>query len=74
MIVNPEIYAWLNRQNKVKSTENKQRTQVTKGEASAEGGEPEQAPKVQSYTTDIDERGDNVDYLNDRKSKFNCYA
>ncbi len=75
MLVHPEIYAWLNRQNRTEREESKSRPLVTRGGKASQGG-PEKARKTMEYEEDKEarERGDEVEYLNDRKSSLNLYA
>ncbi|MDR2945779.1 MAG: hypothetical protein LBV79_03430 [Candidatus Adiutrix sp.] len=74
MLIHPEVYAWLNRQNRVERDETKPRPLVSRSEKINKGG-PEKAKQVAIYDTDDDdsERGE-VEYLNDRRSNLNFYA
>ena len=74
MLVHPEVYAWLNRQNRTELEEKKARPLVTRSEKINKGG-PEKTRLSTSYDPDLDEIGrDDVDYLNDRKSNLNLYC
>ena len=73
MLIHPEVYAWLNRQNRADLKEKKAGPLVTRSERINKGG-TEKAPKAQSYDPDLDERDEAVEYLNERKSNFNFYA
>ena len=73
MLVNPEILAWLNRQSKTELEEKRTRPLVTRGEKINKGG-PERARRAVDYAPENDEKGEEVEYLNERKSNLNCYA
>ena len=75
MLVHPEIHAWLNRQNRTEREESKSRPLVTRGGKISQGG-PEKARKAVEYEEgkEAQEHGDEVEYLNERKSSLNFYA
>ncbi len=73
MLVHPEIYAWLNRQSRTEPPEKKGRPLVGRAEKIDKGG-PEKAREAQQYDPDQEDRSDEVEYLNERKSNLNLYA
>ena len=74
MLVHPEVYAWLNRQNRTELEEKKARPLVARSEKINKGG-PEKARQADLYDPDLDATGpDDVDYLNERKSNLNLYC
>lgn len=73
MLVHPEIYAWLNSQNRTEPKREKSRPLVTRGEKINRGG-PEKTREAQQYEPDQDEQLNEVEYLNERKSNYNFYA
>jgi len=73
MLVHPEVYAWLNRQNRSERDEDKKRPLVARGEKINKGG-AEKARETQAYDPEAEERGHEVEYLNERKSNLNFYA
>lgn len=75
MLVHPEIYAWLNRQNRTEREESKARPLVTRGGKINQGG-LEKARKSVEYEDNKEarDRADEVEYLNERKSSLNFYA
>ena len=73
MLVHPEVYAWLNRQSRTELEEKKSRPLVTRGEKINKGG-AEKTRETRKYDPEAEERGDEVEYLNDRQSSLNLYA
>ena len=75
MLVHPEIYAWLNRQNKSRAEleEKKSAPLVTRTNKINRGG-PEKARENQLCDHEPNERSEEVEYLNEKKSSLNCYA
>lgn len=74
MLIHPEIYAWLNRQNRTEREERRPRPLVAGSAGVAKGG-PEKTREVNPYDPDLSELDrDEVEYLNDRKSNLNFYA
>ena len=73
MLVHPEVYAWLNRQSRTELEEKKSRPLVTRGEKINKGG-TEKTREAGKYDPEAEERGDEVEYLNDRQSSLNLYA
>lgn len=74
MLVHPEIYAFLNRQNNTESLKKKDAPLVPRGKKINKGG-PENARQAQLYDPEAEEeRQDEVEYLNERKSNLNFYA
>ena len=75
MLVHPEVYAFLNRQNRTELEEKKNKPLITRGGQINQGG-PEKARRAVEYEGDREpeERADEVEYLNERKSSLNFYA
>lgn len=75
MLVHPEISAWLNRQSKSRTglEEKKAKPLVTRTNRINKGG-MEKASNTQPYAGEEDERPEEVEYLNERKSSLNFYA
>jgi len=73
MLIHPEVYAWMNRQSRPEREEKKPRPLVTKAEKINKGG-PEKARAPQQYDPEERESASEVDYLNERDSKFSFYA
>jgi hypothetical protein len=73
MLVHPEISALLNRLSKSDREEPKNGPRITRGEKSSQSG-LDKPKKATPYNLEPAEREDEVDYLNERESKFNCYA
>ncbi len=74
MLIHPEVYAWLNRQNRVELDEKKNRPLVNRSEKISKGG-PEKSKEVRPYDPEAEETDrDEVEYLNDRRSNLNFYA
>lgn len=73
MLVNPEIYAWLNRQSKTEQEKDRPRPLVVRGGKINRDG-PERTRATQQYEPEGEDRADEVEYLNERKSNYNFYA
>lgn len=73
MLVHPEIYAWLNRQNRTDLEKERPRPLVARGDKVNRDG-PEKAREAQAYEPEEEDRADEVEYLNERKSTYNFYA
>jgi hypothetical protein len=74
MLVNPEISALLNRLSKSDPEATKNGPRITRGEKSGKG-DLDKPKDVLAYDHEEAAEGqDEVDYLNERKSKVSCYA
>lgn len=73
MLVNPEIYAWLNRQNRPKSVERTKAPLVNRGE-NTNGANSDKTSEVKLYDLEATDKNEQVEYLNERKSNFTCYT
>lgn len=74
MLVHPEIYAFLNRQSATESPRKRESPLVARTKKINKGG-AEKARQAQLYDSDAEEeRQDEVEYLNERKSNLNFYA
>ncbi|MDR1046131.1 MAG: hypothetical protein LBP33_13650 [Candidatus Adiutrix sp.] len=73
MLVHPEVGAWLNRQSRSELEEKKPRPLVVRGEKIGKGG-AEKTRAAQKYDPEAGERGEEVEYLNERQTSLNLYA
>lgn len=73
MLVNPEFFAWLKSQTKPVRKEDKGRPLVKRGEKITKGG-ADRAARANAYEGEAEERGSDVEYLNERKTNFSFYA
>lgn len=74
MLVHPEIYAFLNRQNNTEAPLKKASPLVGRAKKINKGG-PDKSKDIQLYDSDLDDEGrQEVEYLNERKSNLNFYA
>ena len=73
MLIHPEIYAWLNSQNKTRPAPAKNRPRVTR-QAKINKGDQDKAKAAQPYAPDPGKPGEDVEYLNERPSNLNLYA
>ena len=74
MLVHPEIYAFLNRQNSTEAPRKKETPLVSRTKKINKGG-ADKAREIELYDSDLDDESrKEVEYLNERKSNLNFYA
>ena len=73
MLVNPEIYALLNRLSQAERETPKTAPRVTRGARLDKGG-LDKPRDILAYAPETADRDEEVDYLNERESKVSFYA